>query len=162
MKDFDYWVQEFTPLIHSIINQYNIFKDREEYFQLGLCGLFEAYQNYNPEKGTFTTFAYYRIRGKILNHLKRKISTGEKEVHVEFDFLSYMLRTSDTNPLEKNLLLRQGIEHLKPELRKIIIYHYFEGYSFKEIAEKLQISYPTVKRRHKEALQKLKAFLQIP
>ncbi len=162
MKDFDYWVQEFTPLIHSIINQYNIFKDREEYFQLGLYGLYDAYQNYNPEKGAFATFAYYRIRGMILNHLKRKISAGEKEVHVEFDFLSYMLPTNDNNPLEKKLLLQQGIERLRPELRKIIIYHYFEGYSLKEIAGKLQISYPTVKRRHKEALQQLKAFLQIP
>ena len=127
------------PLDHQSIQHFQ--RPRRIFPPFGLCGLFEAYQNYNPEKGTFTTFAYYRIRGKILNRLKRKISTGEKEVHVEFDFLSYMLRTSDTNPLEKNLLLRQGIQHLKPELRKIIIYHYFEGYSFKEIAEKLQINF---------------------
>lgn len=159
MKDFDYWVNKFTPMIHSIIKNLNIYKDHDEYFHCGIHGLYEAYRLYKPGKTSFSTFAYPYIRGRILNQLRKNIDREEREVHVEDDIFVYLLQTREKNPVEKKFFIKQGVEHLKADLREIIILHYFNGFSLKEIAEKMNMSYPTVKRKHKEALQKLRIYL---
>lgn len=41
--------------------------------------------------------------------------------------------------------------------KAIFGYHYFEGYSLKEIAPMLQMTYESVKKRHVRALKKLKS-----
>jgi len=37
-----------------------------------MVGLVEAARKYNPVKGKFTTYAYYRVKGSILNYLRDK------------------------------------------------------------------------------------------
>ena len=156
MKTFDEWVKELTPMIYSIIHKLNIYRDHEDYFQIGLHGLYKAYKLYKPGKTTFPTFAYKYIQGHILNQLKKKIYHDEREVHVEDDVLAYLHSTGELNPVEKEILLKQSIEQLDPSLKRVIHLHYFDGFTLKEIAEQLNVSYPTIKRRHKVALQKLR------
>ena len=54
-----------------------------------------------------------------------------------------------------------GIElgQLDDITRKIIVLHYWEGYSFEEISEILSINYDAIRQRHKRIKEKLKDIL---
>ena len=44
--------------------------DFDDLFQVGVIGLIKAAENYNEDKGKFSTYAYIRIRGEILDFLR--------------------------------------------------------------------------------------------
>ena len=59
-------------------------------------------------------------------------------------------------PDSLEIAMQKAIDQLSPQCRQIFILNRFEGYSPKEIAEKLQISVSTVKTQISRALNKLK------
>ncbi len=46
--------------------------DFDDLFQVGVIGLIKALDNYNEDKGKFSTYAYIRIRGEILDFLRQQ------------------------------------------------------------------------------------------
>ena len=62
--------------------------------------------------------------------------------------------------VEENIEIKQQIDDifliLDNETKQIFILYYWEGYSFKEIAEILNIRAGTIRQKHSRALQKLK------
>ncbi|MDP4171531.1 MAG: sigma factor, partial [Bacillota bacterium] len=63
MESFEELSEQYTPMIHKIMNTLHIFKNKEEFYQLGLIALWEANERFDPQKGSFTTFAYSYIKG---------------------------------------------------------------------------------------------------
>ena len=54
----------------------------EEFYQLGIVGLMESIDRYDPDKGaSFETFASYRIRGSILNGLEKMSEVRSQGAH---------------------------------------------------------------------------------
>lgn len=75
-------VEEYESLVYNVA--YKIAQrlarqvDVEDLVGWGYAGLIEAYQRYEPESGSqFSTFAYYRIRGAILDALSGESSDRE-------------------------------------------------------------------------------------
>ncbi len=70
-------IENYTGLVRKIAGSMysRRFRDHiefNEYFQLGVVGLIESVDRFDPDKGaTFETFASYRIRGSILNGLEK-------------------------------------------------------------------------------------------
>lgn len=69
-----------------------------------------------------------------------------------YEYESYIEKGYD----EDVLLLKEEIEKLSPEERKIIEYRYFEGNSQKETSQKLGISQVQVSRKENKILTKIK------
>lgn len=84
MKDFNTLVDEMKPYILSIIKKLNIYRDHEEYFQVGLIGLWDACRYYQPEKGTFKTYAYHCIYSQILRKLRKEMKKNQYEKYFDF------------------------------------------------------------------------------
>lgn len=68
-------VQESLPLIKSIVGKINHPEnplcDRNDLINIGSIGLLQALENYTLGKEVqFNTFAYYRIRGNIIDYLR--------------------------------------------------------------------------------------------
>lgn len=68
--------EEYLPLVKNIVDRFDIrlpaHWDREDMIGYGVLGLLEAMQRFQPEKGVkFTTFATKRIRGAILDALRK-------------------------------------------------------------------------------------------
>ena len=55
--------------------------------------------------------------------------------------------------------LAEALESLDERSRDLIILHYYDGLTLKEIADRMQMSYPNAKVIHKKALRSLKAVL---
>lgn len=56
----------------------------DDLFQVGVIGLIKALDNYNEDKGKFSTYAYIRIRGEILDFLRQQ----DIFPHTEKDYIT--------------------------------------------------------------------------
>ncbi len=63
------------PLVRAIVSRTSapshVLADREDLESLGMLGLLQALDQYDPERGTpFASFAYGRIRGVLVDHIR--------------------------------------------------------------------------------------------
>ena len=72
--DFERLSAQYSNMIHSIIHSLHIYKDHDDFYQIGLIALWNASENFDEEKGKFSTYAYSFIKGRILTHLKKEKS----------------------------------------------------------------------------------------
>lgn len=67
-------VMAALPLVRSIIGKISvpdhILAAHEDLESVGVVGLLEALDNYDPEQARFATHAYHRVRGNIIDHLR--------------------------------------------------------------------------------------------
>ena len=70
-------IKEFLPKINYIVKalkHQNLppIVDEEDLFQIGVLGLYDALEKFDPSKGVkFSTYAEIRVRGYILDHLRQ-------------------------------------------------------------------------------------------
>lgn len=164
--------KQFYPLLYSITK--NIHGDvelKKELISAGLVGFMEAVKKYNPRYGTkFSTYAYLKIKGEILNELKKHtVYTNKVTQYAEFTDSSIQDIIETTNVLESEEItekreeikkLRQAIKKLKPEYQELLYHHYFEDNSIKQISEESGFSDTWLWECEKIALNELKIELQ--
>jgi RNA polymerase sigma factor FliA len=69
-------IEEYLPLVHHVLGRLTIHLpqtlDREDLFEVGVLGLMQAAQTFNPARGAaFKTHAYTNIRGAILDEIRK-------------------------------------------------------------------------------------------
>src|SRR5881409_3460069 len=69
-------VEKYVPLVKNVVGRLAMtlppHVDGEDLYSAGLSGLLNAVRNYNPRAGTaFETYARLRIRGAVLDELRR-------------------------------------------------------------------------------------------
>ncbi len=86
-------VLNYTKLVHYVIHHSKLANlgilDDRDYFQFGIEGLSEAIDRFDPDYGTkFETYAIQRIRGKIIDELrklqKKQVLTNSSNEPEEF------------------------------------------------------------------------------
>lgn len=70
------YVEEYSPLVRSLArkvrDQFELNVDLDDLVAFGFEGLVDARTRYDPSRGVqFNTFAYYRIRGAILDGVRK-------------------------------------------------------------------------------------------
>jgi RNA polymerase sigma factor (sigma-70 family) len=160
MESFDQPSTQYAPMIHKIIHSLHIYKNKDEFFQLGLIGLWEAYNNFDPQKGKFTSYAYMYIKGRLLTELKAAnkldstTATGDEE---------FWLNIPDEGagcPFEEETLLAY-CQHanLTSNQTKWVLYHCLKGFETRQIAAIEHVSLSSVKSWRAGAKEKLKQVL---
>ncbi|MDQ7859714.1 MAG: sigma-70 family RNA polymerase sigma factor [Armatimonadota bacterium] len=139
--------------------------------QEGAVGLIESVERFDPDRGVrFSTFASYRIRGRVLNALDRvrvEVSLDQTlaagEDHGPLAALADPAATSALAGIEDRALLRhvlQTIERLPPRERAVLR-AVVGAQPPREIAGELQISLSHFYRLQKQATDRLRALLGI-
>lgn len=181
-------MMNYTNLVHYVIHHSKFISlniiDERDYFQFGVEGLSEAIERFDPDYGTkFETYAIQRIRGKILDEL-RKIQikphsqTGENDVpyinvslNSSYDkedgyTLSEVISNEDELPdeiLSKNEAkeaLVKAMQELDERDRLVLTLYYYENLNYKEIAEALGITVSRVSQIHTKIIHELKKILK--
>lgn len=155
MEDFTKVIEEMKPMIHSIIRSLHIYRNYEEFYQTGLIGLWKAYESFDPEKGSFVTYAYAYIRGVILTELRKEINKEKRESFADGYFLESIVDV-DGQSHEERLILKEAIERLPPRYQRFLELYIGEGLRLNEIAEELGISYRTARAWKQKIIEMLR------
>ncbi|MEW5974401.1 MAG: RNA polymerase sigma factor [Acidobacteriota bacterium] len=130
--------------------------------------IFRNLGNFKPESGHFVTWMMSVTRNLLIDHYRQSkgdrltVSTDENE---EFSVLDVM---PDSGPSpqtaveqkEKAAFVRQGLQHLSPDLREAVILRDLQELSYQEIGDILKIPEGTVKSRINRGRVELAKHLQ--
>lgn len=156
LESFEYLSLQYQPMIHKIMRSLHIYKNKDEYYQIGLIALWEASNRFDADKGNFTTYAYTFIKGRILIEMGKNIKLEEKMVCPEEDYWEYIEDPCAIHPLEENLLLSY-CTNLTENQTKWVMYAFLQNLTINEIAELKQVSPSAVKSWRCGARERLKA-----
>lgn len=121
-EDFRLIEEKYAPMISAIIRKLSIYRDHEEYRQIGKVALWQAWSRYDAGKGDFTPFAFRTVHGAMLDTLAREgryaklflLSEGEHfedlELQVRDEKLPEWLAAIDLRDKEKQLLHELFVE----------------------------------------------------
>lgn len=135
--------------IQSQVNDYYLAED--------LCSdvfvkVYDKLDSFNEKKAKLSTWIFTITRNTLIDYYRtRKVTVEVPET------LTY--EVEDTEDLDEQLqTLSKALEQIDERSKQIIILHYYDCLTLKEIAEKLDISYTYVKILHKKALLLLKDY----
>ncbi len=154
VNNFEEIVKQYGPMIWKIIHTLNIYKNQEEFYQTGLIALWEASHSYDETRGSFSSYAFAFIRGRLLNDLTKRRKHEDACVAPKEEFWDNMVDETSQNPLEVEAILSY-CRSLTENQKKWVLYTALADMSIKEIAEKEEVSLSAVKAWRKGAREKL-------
>lgn len=131
--------------------------DRADIVQQVFLNAISALESYDPERAAVSTWLYAITRNAVIDYYRSLEKTPLSADDDELRLLS-----QDDRPLSEETLeaLADALEQLPERERKIIVFRFYRGYSAKETAEKVGISYANVRFLQYAALKKLRRLLE--
>ena len=138
--------------IRSRINSY---QDAEDLCEDVFVKVYQKYETYDDTKSKLSTWIFNITRNTVIDYYRTH--KEDLEIIDNYDYPEEPDDSLDEETLEE---LATALKTLSAELRDIIILHYYEGYTLKQVSEKMKMTYGITKLRHAEALRKLKKILK--
>ncbi|PAE23416.1 MULTISPECIES: sigma-70 family RNA polymerase sigma factor [Bacillaceae] len=161
MESFEQLAAQYEPMIHNIMQKLNIYKNTEEFYQLGLITLWQAWKNHNDAKGAFLSYAYSMVKGKMMTELTRQTNQIDRYIYPEADFWEFIEDPSPAPSPELTQELYKKCGLLSENQMKWLHYTLCDELSVREIAEKERVSPSAVKNWRHGAREKLKKIMQL-
>jgi RNA polymerase sigma factor for flagellar operon FliA len=159
------WIKRIALLLKARMP----WADLDELLQWGALGMLEALQRFDPSLGVeFEAFAIRRVRGTMLNGLRREgmRRRGEAVLDVEaVDSAAVSDGSSPEDPLAQLLrsddhaCLAAALHQLSQLEYRVLALHYYNEMNNREVAAILDISEGYASRIRKRALQILAAYM---
>ena len=169
-------IEAYQPLVYKIVS--NIKANNEvmlDLIQEGTVGLIEAVERFDPSKGIkFTTYAPFRIRGRIINYLDRnninKNINLDSSAEAMQEILGMASMFSDPTGLRKNVerlaeddmllsAILKSLSRLSEKERAVVIGIYIEDKKATDLAKELGISNSYLSRLQKKGVRRLRGML---
>lgn len=122
LKLSDEFIEKNTPLVDHIIKRYfNLYRDKEDLFQIGNMALMDAIYKYDVNmESKFSTFAYKYIYFNILNYIKNDNLIRTPHYIYELEYKVNALY-EEYNKQGKNLTDEEIIKSLKITKAKLAL-----------------------------------------
>lgn len=148
------YFEKYTPLAKKIAYKYkNYGVPIEDLIQEGLIGLFEASKRFNPEKGSFSTYATYWIKKRIIKVIDEEIQQTERMIRLEDSIY-------ESPKVEENFAFSLNLPLDFPEIEaKILKLYLIEQMPLSEIAKSLNISRERSRYLKEKGLMRLKKLI---
>lgn len=159
MESFTELAEQYEAMIWKIIRSLHIYKNQEDYFQIGLIALWDASNRFVEGKGSFTSFAYAYIKGRIQTELTSSSKHESRNVYPKEEFWEVIKDESPDRALETEFI-QSYCKSLTDNQQKWVMYTALDFLSVREIAEKEHVSVSAVKAWRKGAREKLKGQLE--
>lgn len=162
----------YQPLVFKLATSFKLPEaETMELIQEGMVGLLEAAESYDyKRKVAFSLFATYRIRGSMLDYLRKNHDKGvvylESELSEGFT-LSEALASplaSPTELAEQQVLLEkvnQALERLPQKEQQVLKGLYIEDNTAQAMADKINVSLGHVYRLQKQGVRRIRGMLSL-
>jgi RNA polymerase sigma factor for flagellar operon FliA len=168
-----YVVNRIRPRLPASVSE-------DELFSAGMFGLMRAARSYDASRGAgFKTYAYHRIRGAILDDLRRMDflprslrerarEQGEAAPAMvaiptdEDGHESLSARSQEASWEQEDMhdLLEREIDNLPDKMRIVMSLYYREEMKMREIGERLHLTESRVSQIHSNAVSRLRLALR--
>ena len=147
----------YRPLVFWIAGKMHVLPSiRQDMVQEGMLALINAVDRFDPAREfRFSTYAYHRIRGQMLNMLDR--SERRAPVPVPDEWLSVDAPETDDN--EEWMDVADSIAKLRGREAEVVSALFFEGKEPKDIAAEKKLDVSHVYRLRRSAISRIRAWL---
>ncbi len=179
--EIDQWRHLVWYVVNRIKARLPMSVSEEELFSAGMYGLMRAARSYDPTRGAgFKTYAYHRIRGAILDDLRRldflprsmrdrARKTGEEVPSVVsiptdedgHECLAARPIEAASERADLHEVLQEQIDKLPDKMRIVMSLYYRDGLIMREIGEKLHLTESRVSQIHTNAVQRLRRAMRL-
>lgn len=131
----------------------------EQIVQEVFVNIWENRKTFSP-KGNIKSYLYRAVKNRALNYTKHEMVKTKSQADLKEIY--YSDETNIERQFERNELLKlieEGVEQLPEKCREVFVLVKFNGTSYNEAAEILNISPKTVENQMGKALKKLRDFL---
>lgn len=144
---------------HTKVLRYIQSKVNDSYLAEDLCSdvfvkVYEKLDTFNEKKASISTWIFTITRNRLIDYYRTRKVTVEVPEDLTYDEPEEPIAQED---LEK---LANGLENISEISRKIIIKHYYEGKTLKDVSEEIGKSYVYTKILHKKALLELRGYIE--
>lgn len=101
-------------------------------------------------------FLYLSVKNACLNHLQKDVLHTRHKQFIQKHFMEHDLPDEEVLTVEVFRRLKEAVDELPEECRKIFYLSYFDGWNNEKIAEYLQISVNTVRAQKMRGKKLLK------
>ncbi len=169
-------IEAYQPLVYKIVK--NIKAGNEvmlDLIQEGTVGLIEAVERFDPGKNIkFTTYAPFRIRGRIINYLERNRKnpsiTMDHSTQAMQDILGMASLFDDPTDTKKNVekiaeddmllgIVLKSMSRLSDKERAVVTGIYIHDKKATDLAKELGISNSYLSRLQKKGVRRLRGML---
>ena len=130
-------------------------QDAEDLVSCVFMKVFQKLDTFDESKASLSTWIFTITRNTVYDFYGTRKDFSELPEDIATD------SNIDENLLNEETLeqLADALESLDERSRDLIILHYYDGLTLKEIADRMCMSYPNAKVIHKKALRAMQAFL---
>jgi RNA polymerase sporulation-specific sigma factor len=149
----------YRPLVFWLAQKFQVVPSSyPDLVQEGMLALIKAVDNFEPERQLkFTTYAFYRIKGQMVNFLQRSEAKAPVPVDVEEELVAMDSFSPDLYDL--SLTLSHEVKKLPQREAEIVADMFFKGHDAKEVAQEHHIDVSHVYRLKRNALARLRSWL---
>ncbi|MDA0666906.1 MAG: sigma-70 family RNA polymerase sigma factor [Planctomycetota bacterium] len=178
--EIDQWRHLVWYVVNRIKARLPVSVSEDELYAAGMYGLMRAARSYDPTKGAgFKTYAYHRIRGSILDDLRRldflprsmrdrARQNGEAApslVGIPTDedgheSLAAEQASAESEGSDMHDVLHREIDALPDKMRIVMSMYYREEMNMREIGEKLNLTESRVSQIHSNAVSRLRRVMR--
>lgn len=163
-------IQAYQPLVFKQAVPYRTHEGIMDIVQEGTVGLIEAVETYDVERGVaFSLFAVHRIRGRIINFLRKEATNG-KLTSIDADFeegrstLELIAAPGETvaelaEANELKVRVREALSALPQKEKLVIEQVYLTGGKIKDVAEQMNVSASYIYRLQKTGIRRIRGML---
>ncbi|MBR1437070.1 MAG: sigma-70 family RNA polymerase sigma factor [Synergistaceae bacterium] len=155
-------IVSYRPLVFWIAGKIHVNDSelKEDMIQEGMLALIHAVDKFEPEREyKFSTYAYHKIHGQIINLLER--SEKKAPVPVPDEYLTADYDYHEDYDGDEWLDASNAVSKLKGKEAEIVSALFFEGKKPKDIAEEKKLDLSHVYRLRRTAIAKMRMWLGI-
>lgn len=134
--------------------------EAEDLLQELFLFVFQRAQLFDPAKGSAASWIIQMTHHRAID--RRRYLNSRQHYHSQELNESHLQGSSgqvSINEVAGRVLLHRLREELSPEQRQILELHFFEGYSFREIAGKMDLTLGNVRNHYYRGLERLRSYV---
>lgn len=154
--------QQYKSLIRAVANKYYLVGgDKDDLLQEGMMGLYFAILNFDRSKGSFPSFVKLCVLRQVIDAVKRDTSQKNRALANYIDISAIEDLSDERTPLSDMLekeaaeKMRQTVQTQLTLTERQVVKLFAEGYTYDDIAVKLNKSYKAVDGALQRARKKL-------
>ena len=149
----------YRPMVFWLAKKFRVpYGTYPDLVQEGMIGLISAVDNFEAARNNrFTTYAYYKIRGRMANFLQR--SEARAPVPVEDEYLENQDSfEADIDRIEWSLAIMEGLDSLPRKEMEVVRSLLVDGRKASDVADEQGVGISHIYRIQRKALSHLRGW----